>query len=154
MGEKGVPSSRFHCFFRDFADRVLSESSSHVGLEVVQRLHHVNGNAQLLQQIHALRDFVRMLVDGSGWDGPRQDCILDPADDHIVPAAHRTLVTRGANLVLVGGVVSGAWSLDGDEVAIDWFKESGSPPGDRLAEEIGRLATILDRPLRMTILSS
>ena len=76
------------------------------------------------------------------------------ADDHIVPAAHRTLVTRGANLVLVGGVVSGAWSLDGDEVAIDWFRESGSPPGDRLAEEIGRLATILDRPLRMTIRSS
>ena len=73
------------------------------------------------------------------------------ADPHVVPPARRERVSRGANIVIVGGVVSGTWELRDDEVTIDWFAESGSRPGDRLDEEVARLASILDRPLRAAI---
>jgi winged helix DNA-binding protein len=44
--------------------------------------------------------------------------VLGPgtADAHVVPPARRTLVSRKANLVIAGGVVSGTWSLTGDHV--------------------------------------
>lgn len=73
------------------------------------------------------------------------------ADPHVVPPARRALISRGANVVIVGGVVRGTWSERDDQVAIDWFAESGAPPADRLAEEIDRLAAILDRPLKASI---
>ena len=79
--------------------------------------------------------------------------VLGPgtADAHVVPPARRTLVTRGANIVIAGGVVSGTWSLAHDEVAIAWFAEAPQPAREALAEEVSRLATILDRPLQATV---
>jgi hypothetical protein len=76
--------------------------------------------------------------------------VLGPgtADPHVVPPARRTLVSRGANIVIVGGVVSGTWSLADDQVVAAWFAEMGPPPRDALADEVARLATILDRPLQ------
>ena len=68
-----------------------------------------------------------------------------------MPPARRTLVTRGANIVIAGGVVSGTWSLAHDEVAIAWFAEAPQPAREALAEEVSRLATILDRPLQATV---
>ncbi|MGI8700853.1 MAG: DNA glycosylase AlkZ-like family protein [Nocardioidaceae bacterium] len=73
------------------------------------------------------------------------------ADAHIVPPARRTLVSRQANIVIAGGVVSGTWSLSDDHVVVAWFTESGPPPREALAEEVARLATILDRPLEFTV---
>jgi hypothetical protein len=73
------------------------------------------------------------------------------ADARIVPPARRELVSRGASAVIVGGVVKGTWSLADDDVAIDWFPESGRPPRDALDGEIDRLAGILDRPLRVAV---
>lgn len=70
------------------------------------------------------------------------------ADETIVPKARRSLVTRGANVVTVGGVVRGTWTLEGDGIAIDWFGESGSPPNAGLDDEVARLAALLDRPPR------
>ena len=80
--------------------------------------------------------------------------VLGPgtADPHIVPPARRNLVSRGANIVIVGGVVSGTWSLGGDdELEIAWFGESGSPPKAAVDAEIDRLAGILDRSLRVAV---
>jgi hypothetical protein len=79
--------------------------------------------------------------------------VLGPgtADTHVVPPARRKLVSRGANLVIAGGVVSGTWSLTDDRVVAAWFAEAGSPPREALAEEVMRLATVLDRPLRSTV---
>lgn len=79
--------------------------------------------------------------------------VLGPgtADEHIVPPARRALVTRGANIVVVGGVVAGTWAIRDDEVAIAWFAESGRQPGDATEREVERLAGILDRPLRMAV---
>jgi hypothetical protein len=60
-------------------------------------------------------------------------------------------VSRQANLVVAGGVVSGTWSATGDELAVSWFAEAGPPPRDALADEVARLATILGRPRKPVI---
>jgi hypothetical protein len=53
--------------------------------------------------------------------------------------------------VIVGGVVSGTWSVNDDQVVVNWFIEAGTPVREALAEEVARLATILDRPLQSTV---
>jgi hypothetical protein len=73
------------------------------------------------------------------------------ADARIVPPEHREIVSRGASVVLVGGIVRGTWSLVEDELTIDWFPESGPAPGDALDAEIDRLAGILDQSLRVAV---
>lgn len=50
------------------------------------------------------------------------------SDVHIVPPKHRTLATRGSNLVLVGGRVSGTWQLAGDTIRLRWL--DGETVGD------------------------
>ena len=89
---------------------------------------------------------VRLLPGYDQW-------VLGPgtADAHVVPPARRRLVSRQANVVIVGGVVSGTWSLTDDQVVAAWFAEAGPPPREALAEEVARLATILGRPLQPTI---
>jgi hypothetical protein len=89
---------------------------------------------------------VRLLPGYDQW-------VLGPgtADAHVVPPARRQLVSRHANLVLVGGVVSGTWALSGDQIVTTWFAEAGPPPHESLAEEVARLATILARPLQSSV---
>ncbi|MGZ8702024.1 MAG: DNA glycosylase AlkZ-like family protein, partial [Gaiellaceae bacterium] len=85
---------------------------------------------------------------------PRYDqWVLGPgtADAHVVPRARRSLVSRGVDLVIVGGVVSGTWSLTDDQVVAAWFAEAGQPSQQALAEAVSRLAAILDRPLEARI---
>ena len=60
-------------------------------------------------------------------------------------------MSRGASIVTVGGVVSGTWTLTPDQVAVTWFSEAGPPPDRALADEVGRLSKILDRPLVLTV---
>jgi len=86
---------------------------------------------------------VRLLPGHDQW-------VLGPgtADAHVVPPARRRLVSRQANIVIAGGVVSGTWSLTSDEVVATWFAEAGPPPAEALAEEVARFATILGRPLK------
>jgi hypothetical protein len=89
---------------------------------------------------------VRLLPGYDQW-------VLGPgtADAHVVPPARRTLVSRQANIVIAGGIVSGTWSLTDDQVVAVWFAEAGSPARAALAEEVARLGTILDRPLQLTV---
>jgi hypothetical protein len=89
---------------------------------------------------------VRLLPGYDQW-------VLGPgtADAHIVPPGRRRLISRQANIVTVGGVVSGTWSLTHDRVAIAWFAEGGPPREGALAEEVARLAAILDRPLQSSL---
>ena len=79
--------------------------------------------------------------------------VLGPgtADPHIVPRARRALVSRQANIVIDGGVVSGTWTLTHDHIAVDWFAEGGPPPKKGLADEVERLAKILDLPLQLSV---
>jgi hypothetical protein len=86
---------------------------------------------------------VRLLPGHDPW-------VMGPgtADEHVVPAAHRTPVTRKANLVISGGVVSGTWSVKGGEVEVSWFRQNGAPPRKALEEQVDRLATMAGQPLR------
>jgi hypothetical protein len=70
-------------------------------------------------------------------------------DEHVVPTAHRTQVTRKANLVLAGGVVSGVWSVKGSELVVTWFEENGASPRTALEEQVDRLSTMTGRPLSL-----
>lgn len=76
--------------------------------------------------------------------------VLGPgtADPHVVPPARRALVTGGANLVVVGGVVSGTWRLIGDDITLSWFGEAGPVPWGALEEDVVRLGAVLGRRLR------
>jgi hypothetical protein len=57
------------------------------------------------------------------------------------------VVSRGANLVIAGGVVAGTWSLKGDDVRIGWFPDAVPADPDTLAEQVARLSTLEGRPL-------
>jgi len=83
----------------------------------------------------------------------RDQWVLGPgtADVHVVPPARRRLVSRQANLVIVGGVVSATWTLSDDHLVAAWFTEASSPSHEALAEEVARLATILERPLQLRV---
>ncbi len=89
---------------------------------------------------------VRLLPGHDPW-------VIGPGtkDPHVVPPAHRTPVTRKANLVVAGGVISGTWALTRDEVRVTWFEGNGRPPRQALDAEVDRLSTLLDRPLAGTV---
>jgi hypothetical protein len=89
---------------------------------------------------------VRLLPGYDQW-------VLGPgtADAHVVPPGRRALVSRQANIVIAGGVVSGTWSLKQDDLSVEWFAEGAPPPDEALAAEIARLASILDRPIRSSV---
>ncbi|GAA3243499.1 DNA glycosylase AlkZ-like family protein [Dactylosporangium siamense] len=59
-------------------------------------------------------DAVRLLPGHDPW-------VLGPGtkDTHVVPPEHRTAVTRQANLVITGGVVSGTWKVTNGSVIVD-----------------------------------
>ena len=79
--------------------------------------------------------------------------VLGPgtADAHVVPPGRRGLVTRGASIVVAGGVVSGTWTPARDGVAIAWFAEAGTPPEAAIADEVVRIGSILERPLAASV---
>jgi hypothetical protein len=83
--------------------------------------------------------------------------VLGPgtADGHVVPPARRAAVSRQAGwispVVVAGGVVCGTWQLEGEQVEVTWFSEAGRAPRSALDEEVARLASIKDRPLRAAI---
>jgi hypothetical protein len=83
--------------------------------------------------------------------------VLGPgtADGHVVPTSRRRAVSRQSGwispVVVVGGVVSGTWELDGDHVRVGWFGEAGTPPRKALRAEVDRMSSILGRDLRPVI---
>ncbi|SEC32456.1 Winged helix DNA-binding domain-containing protein [Nocardioides exalbidus] len=74
----------------------------------------------------------------------KDDWVVGPGtkDTWIVPASHRTDMTRGANPVVVGGVVAGTWRLSGSAL------ESTCDPAG-LPEEATRLGSLLGRDLSL-----
>lgn len=110
------------------------------------------------ERAHVLREDLRELAATPTTTAVRllpgfDQWVLGPgtADGHVVPPARRTLVSRQAPIVVVGGVVSGTWALTDDHVTVAWFAEVGPLPRRALAEEVARLAVILDRQLELTI---
>ena len=71
-------------------------------------------------------------------------------DTHVTPSAVRDLMTRKANPVIVGGVVSGTWARNGDELTVTWLDERRRPRR-AIEGEAARLAALLDRDLRLNL---
>ncbi|WP_258723916.1 winged helix DNA-binding domain-containing protein [Cellulomonas sp. NS3] len=85
-------------------------------------------------------DAVRLLPRYDQW-------VLGPgtADAHVVPPDLRARVSRGADLVVHGGVVVGTWSVRGGTVGTS--VDPGPVAADELDAEVARLAAVLGRPL-------
>ena len=88
---------------------------------------------------------VRLLPKYDQW-------VLGPgtADVHVVPTAVRTEVSRGANVVVVGGSVAGTWSLAGNAVVTSWCADADVPTDGDLDREVARLSQIVGRSLHRT----
>jgi hypothetical protein len=89
-------------------------------------------------------DAVRFLPGHDQW-------VMGPGtkDVHVTPPSRRDPVTRKANVVIVGGVVCGTWTLREDTVRVAWF--DGQRPEEAVAQETARLARIVDRDLRLVL---
>ncbi len=87
-------------------------------------------------------DAVRFLPGHDQW-------VMGPGtkDEHVTPPSRRDPVTRKANLVIVGGVVCGTWTLHEDTVTIAWSDDRR--PGTAVEAEVVRLGRIVDRDLRV-----
>ena len=135
----GAGRKRIKTWIADFGDRLaevdIEEECAYVLREDLEEVASTPATTA-----------VRLLPGYDQW-------VLGPgtADAHVVPPARRALVSRQANIAIVGGVVSGTWSLTGDQVHTVWFPEAGPPPREALGGEVARLATILARPLHWTV---
>ncbi|WP_020143982.1 DNA glycosylase AlkZ-like family protein [Terracoccus sp. 273MFTsu3.1] len=91
-------------------------------------------------------DALRLLPGHDPW-------VMGPGtnDEHVVPPDLRTAVTRGADLVVRGGVVCGTWSVVRDELRVAWGPDHGSPPRTALDDEAARLAGVLGKPLEPVV---
>lgn len=90
-------------------------------------------------------DAVRFLPGHDQW-------VMGPGtkDIHVTPARVRDPVTRKANPVIVGGVVSGTWAVAGDGVRVAWLSDT-RPPTQALEVEVARLGGILDQSLDLRV---
>lgn len=73
------------------------------------------------------------------------------ADRRVVPAALRSAVTRGANPVLLAGVVAGWWKADRRTLAVTWSAGAARVPAAALDAEAARLAGLLGRELDLAV---
>jgi winged helix DNA-binding protein len=73
-------------------------------------------------------------------------------DVHVTPSSRRDLMTRKANPVILGGVVSGTWARKGDELTVTWLDERPRPD-EAIERESARLGGLLDRDLRLRLTS-
>ncbi|MEN1974453.1 DNA glycosylase AlkZ-like family protein [Cellulomonas sp. P4] len=121
-----------------WTDDVLRDAATEVDLD---------GGPALLLREHVAEveaaepsDTVTLLAGHDQW-------VLGPgtSDTRVVPPERRAGVTRGAALVLRGGVVTGTWTARPDVLDVTWFAEAGSPPHDALTAEAGSLARLLGR---------
>jgi DNA glycosylase AlkZ-like len=129
---------RVQTWFSDLADR-LAEVDVEGETRYVLR--------EDLDELMATRPTkaVRLLPGHDQW-------VMGPGtkDVHVTPSSRRDLVTRKANPVIAGGVVSGTWARKGDEVLVTWL-DDGRTPREALEEEVGRLGTIQGRALRLRL---
>lgn len=127
-----------------WTDEVLRESAVEVDLD---------GEPALLLREHAAEvDATAPVADVTMLAGHDQ-WVLGPgtADSRVVPAGRRAGVTRGAALVLVGGVVAGTWSAGAEVLDVEWFAEAGPPPQDAIDDEGRRLAALVGRELAVRV---
>ena len=76
-------------------------------------------------------------------------------DGHVVRASRRAVVSKQSGwispVVLAGGAVCGTWGLAGERLLVAWFKEAGAVRRTALQAEVERLATIVERRLKLEV---
>ena len=76
-------------------------------------------------------------------------------DGHVVRASRRAVVSKQSGwispVVLAGGSVCGTWGLAGERLLVAWFKEAGAVRRTALQAEVERLATIVERGLKLEV---
>lgn len=70
------------------------------------------------------------------------------SDTQIVPAEHRHVVTRGANLVIIGGRLHGTWKISRDTLQIVWLGGHHQAPPRSVDDAVTDLSAALGRELR------
>ncbi|MGX7828806.1 DNA glycosylase AlkZ-like family protein [Actinokineospora sp. 24-640] len=73
------------------------------------------------------------------------------ADSNVVPAAHRPLATRGANLILIGGRVRGTRTIERAAIRARWLDRTGAAESSSVAAAARRLSSALGRDLRFAV---
>lgn len=88
---------------------------------------------------------VRLLPGHDQW-------VIGPGtkDEHVTPPPLRDLMTRKANPVVVGGVVSGTWARRRDELVVTWLAP-GPRPDAALEAEAAHLVELLGDDLRVVV---
>jgi hypothetical protein len=130
-----------------WTDQVLQDAAVEVDLD---------GEPALLLREHVAEVEAAEPTDAVTLLGGHDQWVLGPgtADTRVVPAARRAAVTRGAALVLRGGVVAGTWTAGADALDVTWFAESGRAPRAALEAEAGRLAALLNRLLDVRVVTA
>lgn len=100
---------------------------------------------------HEAHDTVRLLPGFDPW-------VLGPgtADTRVVAPDHRAVASRGAHLVIRGGVLSGTWRIRRDAVEVHWFGTGRPTPHPPLTDEVRRLSRLrgTDHPLELVVTDS
>jgi hypothetical protein len=91
-------------------------------------------------------DVVRLLPGYDPW-------VMGPgtADERIVPAAQRGAATRGADLVVRNGVVSGTWRVRAHTVEVMWLRDAGAAPRAAVEAEVERVSGLLGKGFTLAL---
>lgn len=124
--------ARLQRWFGDVEDRLVE-----VDVDGERRWHL----AAYADELAAVRPETRVLL----LPG-KDDWVMGPGtkDTWVVPSAHRTAMTRGANPVVVDGVVGGTWRLDGEDVDISCTLSGEARAA--LEDEVDRVRGLLRTP--------
>ncbi|WP_439592433.1 DNA glycosylase AlkZ-like family protein [Microbacterium sp.] len=135
----GVPRKRVHSWIADLGDDVTT-------VEVDRApAYALRADVDEIVSVAPSTD-VRLLPAYDPWvTGP------GTADARIVPSDRRSLVSNGANLVVMGGVVAGTWKIRKGVVTVDAF----APIDEALLRaEVERLATMRGEELGVALASN
>ena len=135
-----IPKRRIKSWFADLSDRLATvDMDGEKAFIPADQLDDLAA-AKASRTLRLLPGFDQWVL------GPGTD------DGHVTPAARRSAVSKTAGwiapTVVVGGFVRGTWALDGDRVAISWFREAGRSPTKAIKDEVARLSAIVDRELQ------
>lgn len=141
-GGLSVPRRRLRAWIADLGETVASVSVD--GVEAYALTAD-------LDQLSAaeVSDSVRLLPGYDPW-------VFGPgtADARLLAPERRALATKGSNLVIRGGRVSGTWSAGVSDLVVSWFDEAGPPPSSALEHEAQRLGDIRGQELTVTLRAS
>lgn len=134
-----VPRRRFGAWLADLGDAVTAVDIGGVTAYVLTEHLEAMSEAEPSRTVRLLPGFDPWLF------GP------GTADGRLVAPERRALATKGANLVIRGGVVSGTWRVQGDALTVTWFAEAGPAPVADLEGEVRRLGGMYSKELQLTM---